>query len=82
MGDEPLRDEQIVPGKQDFGHDIAIVAIVFKGVFGAQIIKTICFGPVVLKRLFGIPGDHLIAILNEFEAYITARFYDVSLFVR
>ena len=33
MGDEPLGDKQIVPGKNDLGHDVAIVAIVFEGVF-------------------------------------------------
>jgi len=64
MGDEPLGDEQIVPGKQDFCHDIAVVAVVFERVFGAQVIKTISFWPVVMERVSGITGDDLVAVLN------------------
>jgi hypothetical protein len=30
VGDEPLGDEQIVPGKEDLGHDVAIVDAVNK----------------------------------------------------
>jgi hypothetical protein len=51
VGDEPLGDEQIVPGKKDLCHDIAVVAIVFEGVFGAEVIETIGSGAVVIKRL-------------------------------
>jgi len=73
-------NEQIVPGKEDFSHDVAIVAIVFEGVFGAQVIEAIGFGMVVMERLPGVLGDHLVTVLNEFKAYIATEFYDVSLF--
>mgnify|MGYP006297723739 CR=1 FL=1 len=65
VGDKPLSDEQIVAGKQDLGHDVAIVAVVFEGVFGAQVIETIGFGMVVKKRLPGIPGNDLVAVLDH-----------------
>jgi len=51
VGDESLGDEQIVPGKEDLGHDVAIVAVVFEGVFGSQVVETIGSGAMVMKRL-------------------------------
>ncbi len=58
-------------------HDVAIVDIVFEGVFGAQVIKTVGFGMVVTKRLPGVPGNDFVPILNKFKTYIPAEFYDV-----
>jgi len=80
VGDELLGDKQIVPGKQDLGHDVAIVAIVFEGVFGAQVIEAISFGMVVSKRLTGVPGNDLVAVLNKLKTYIPAGLDDVSFF--
>jgi len=55
MGDQPLGDEKIIAGEQYLGHDIAVVAVVFEGVFGAQVVETVCFWPVVMEGLPGIP---------------------------
>mgnify|MGYP006282574887 FL=1 len=67
MGNEYLGDEQIIVGEQDPGHDVAVVAIVFEGVFVAQVIETIGFGMVVMKRLPEIPGNDLVAVLDKFK---------------
>ena len=67
MGNEFLGDEQIIVGEQDPGHDVAVVAIVFEGVFVAQVIETIGFGMVVMKRLPEIPGNDLVAVLDKFK---------------
>ena len=80
MGDELLGNEQIVSWKQDFGHDVAVVAIVFERVIGAQDVKTIGSGPVVMERVSGITGDDLVAVPDKFKTYITAEFDDVPVF--
>jgi hypothetical protein len=51
VGDEPLGDEQIISGKQDFSHNITIVAIVLERIFGAQVVETIGSGAVVMEGL-------------------------------
>jgi len=43
--------KKVVPGEEDFGHDVAVVAVKFEVVFGSQIIKAIGFGNVFVKRM-------------------------------
>jgi len=64
VGDEPPGDEEIVSGKQDLGHHVAIVAVVFERVFGAQVVEAVGSGTVVMEGLPWITGDYLVAVLN------------------
>ena len=75
-----MGDEQVVAGKQDLSHHVAIVAVVFEGVFGAQVVEAVGSGAVVMERVSGITGDDLVAVPDKFKTYITAEFDDVPVF--
>jgi len=39
MGEHVVIDKVIVPGQENFAHDIALIAVVLEGAFGAQVIE-------------------------------------------
>lgn len=44
MGDHVIGYIMIVAGDDDFGQDIAFIAVVFQGLFGAEVVETVGTG--------------------------------------
>ena len=43
MGAHVLADEEVVPGEEYFGHDVAFVSVVFEVVFYSEIVEAVDF---------------------------------------
>jgi hypothetical protein len=73
MGKHVVTDKMVVPGKQDFTHNVTLIAVVFKSALCSQIIKTMGVW-LRLNRDIGIclasvPLYNFIAILDKIKGY-------------
>jgi hypothetical protein len=79
VGKHLFCDKLIVSGKEDFGHGIAFVAVIFEIVLGAKVVKAIGSGNVWFDIGRGaVLLDDGISLLYKFEIDVTAGFYDIS----
>ena len=81
VGEHSMFDEEVVAGKEDLCHDVAVVAEVFEGVFGSQVVKAVSsrltFVIVVPKGLVAVFFDDGVSFANELERDLSAGDHDV-----
>lgn len=67
MGEHSAVGIVVVAGENDFGEDVAFIAIVLQGSFGAEVVEAIGFGAAVVIGQLAVAVDYLVAILDELE---------------
>lgn len=78
MCDQLPGNKQIIPGQKYLGHYIAFISVILQVIFGAEIIKAVCFGSVGV-RLETVPAvfvNDRIAFTDKLKAEIPAGFHD------
>ncbi len=65
----------LVAAENDFGHDVAVVTVVFDGLLGAEVVEAVDAGfGVVAEREFAVAVDYRETLCAELEGYITTGF--------
>jgi len=81
VGDHSAVDEHVVTGHENFGHDVALVAIELDGVLGSQVVEAVGFGlSVAIEGTAAISVDDGEAILVKLVTDIAAGFDDELIF--
>src|SRR5690606_33529481 len=79
MRDQPMANKQIIPGKQNFRHDIAFIAVIFDVILNAQIIETVITVLCGIQLSSAVSMDDFIAFLDKLEGDIPSAFNDITI---